>query len=131
MFKVFINLQIIKKEKGPAPQPPSPPPPPIQQVSPFQKEKSKESPTNTVAIPNTNHLLDDDIKITSTPNKSSTQNTSMTLITINSGTVVPNDPFNSLASNVSQVTVVTSHPPVIFENSMAFGSAGKSLIYLS
>lgn len=49
------------------------------------------------------------------PNKESTANTSM--ITINSD--LP-DLSNSLASNVSQVTVVTtSHPPVIIDNSVA------------
>ncbi|KAJ6632875.1 STE20-like serine/threonine-protein kinase, partial [Pseudolycoriella hygida] len=50
------------------------------------------------------------ISVTSTPSK---QNTST--ITINSD---PPDPSNSLASNISQVTVVTSHPPVIVDNSL-------------
>ncbi|XP_055703156.1 serine/threonine-protein kinase 10 isoform X1 [Phlebotomus papatasi] len=42
-------------------------------------------------------------------------NTSM--VTVNSNTP---DPSNSLASNVSQVTVVTSHPPVIIDNSVPY-----------
>lgn len=50
------------------------------------------------------------ISVTSTPSK---QNTST--ITINSD---PPDPSNSLASNISQVTVVTSHPPVLVDNSL-------------
>uniref|UniRef100_A0A2M3ZZ43 Putative serine/threonine-protein kinase 10 n=1 Tax=Anopheles triannulatus TaxID=58253 RepID=A0A2M3ZZ43_9DIPT len=44
-------------------------------------------------------------------------NSSTTSITINDATVL-SDPSNSLASNVAQVTVVTSHPPVIIDNSI-------------
>ncbi|XP_059607507.1 serine/threonine-protein kinase 10 isoform X2 [Phlebotomus argentipes] len=44
-------------------------------------------------------------------------NTNTSTVTINSE--LP-DPSNSLASNVSQVTVVTSHPPVIIDNSIPY-----------
>lgn len=46
-------------------------------------------------------------------------------ITINSD--LP-DPSNSLASNISQVTVVTSHPPVIVDNSMPPSIANEVVI---
>ncbi|ETN62420.1 polo kinase kinase [Anopheles darlingi] len=48
---------------------------------------------------------------------SNAMNSSTTSITINDATVL-SDPSNSLASNVAQVTVVTSHPPVIIDNSI-------------
>uniref|UniRef100_A0A182M0L4 Protein kinase domain-containing protein n=1 Tax=Anopheles culicifacies TaxID=139723 RepID=A0A182M0L4_9DIPT len=47
----------------------------------------------------------------------SSSSSSTTSITINDATVL-SDPSNSLASNVAQVTVVTSHPPVIIDNSI-------------
>ncbi|XP_058834945.1 serine/threonine-protein kinase 10-like isoform X4 [Topomyia yanbarensis] len=68
-------------------------------------------------------LPDDDIRITSTPNKPSNNNTSM--ITINNDTVLA-DPSNSLATNVSQITVVTSHPPVIIDNSVLPSGSSSS-----
>lgn len=56
------------------------------------------------------------ILVTSTTIASNSSNSSSTsTITINADTP---DPSNSLASNVSQVTVVTSHPPVIVDNSI-------------
>lgn len=48
-------------------------------------------------------------------NNSKDNTVNMSMITINSD--LP-DLSNSLASNVSQVTVVTSHPPIIIDNSM-------------
>lgn len=51
------------------------------------------------------------------------ENTAM--ITINSD--LP-DPSNSLASNISQVTVVTSHPPVIVDNSGPPSTANEVVI---
>lgn len=51
------------------------------------------------------------------------ENTAM--ITINSD--LP-DPSNSLASNISQVTVVTSHPPVIVDNSVPPATANEVVI---
>lgn len=51
------------------------------------------------------------------------ENTAM--ITINSD--LP-DPSNSLASNISQVTVVTSHPPVIVDNSVPALTANEVVI---
>lgn len=51
------------------------------------------------------------------------ENTAM--ITINSD--LP-DPSNSLASNISQVTVVTSHPPVIVDNSGPPSTANEVII---
>lgn len=58
----------------------------------------------------------------STPTKLlNTSNNNKSMITINSGNVEPmlGDISNSLASNVSQITVVTStHPPVIIDNSI-------------
>uniref|UniRef100_A0A182PTK0 Protein kinase domain-containing protein n=1 Tax=Anopheles epiroticus TaxID=199890 RepID=A0A182PTK0_9DIPT len=49
---------------------------------------------------------------------------STTSITINDATVL-SDPSNSLASNVAQVTVVTSHPPVIIDNSIPLPPAAS------
>ncbi|XP_055629310.1 STE20-like serine/threonine-protein kinase isoform X3 [Toxorhynchites rutilus septentrionalis] len=74
-------------------------------------------------------LPDEEIRITSTPNNKpattihSANNTST--ITINNDTVLA-DPSNSLASNVSQVTVVTSHPPVIIDNSIVPSGSSSS-----
>lgn len=64
------------------------------------------------------------ISITSTP--TSKLNTS--LITINSDTP---DPSNSLASNVSQVTVVTSHPPVIVDNPVTITDTSNDVVIVS
>lgn len=64
------------------------------------------------------------ISITSTP--TSKLNTSM--ITINSDTP---DPSNSLASNVSQVTVVTSHPPVLIDNSVTITDTSNDVVIVS
>ncbi|XP_052873307.1 STE20-like serine/threonine-protein kinase [Anopheles cruzii] len=77
--------------------PPTPPAKDGTKPSPSSPMAKHPHPTN-VAIP----LM----------NSSST-----TSITINDATVLA-DPSNSLASNVAQVTVVTSHPPVIIDNSI-------------
>ncbi|XP_055530162.1 serine/threonine-protein kinase 10 isoform X2 [Wyeomyia smithii] len=112
--------------------------------SPYSKETQ---PVNkTVAIPNPALPFDDEpqhfpyhqippplmpedeIRITSTPNsKQSNVNASAntSLITINNDTVLA-DPSNSLATNVSQVTVVTSHPPVIIDNSVVPSGSSSS-----
>ncbi|KAG5894065.1 hypothetical protein JTB14_003925 [Gonioctena quinquepunctata] len=58
--------------------------------------------------------------VVSTPQTEKNKNTSM--ITINSN--LP-DVSNSLASNISQVTVVTTHPPVIIDNSVPRTSASS------
>lgn len=63
------------------------------------------------------------ISVTSTPSK---QNTST--ITINSD---PPDPSNSLASNISQVTVVTSHPPVLVDNSLKIVEKSNDVVIVS
>lgn len=56
------------------------------------------------------------VSVTSTPNKPNTST-----ITINSDNL--QDPSNSLASSsVNQVTVVTSHPPIIVDNSVTCSS---------
>ncbi|KAF7274245.1 hypothetical protein GWI33_013083 [Rhynchophorus ferrugineus] len=59
--------------------------------------------------------------VVSTPQSERNKNTSM--ITINSD--LP-DPSNSLASNISQVTVVTTHPPVIIDNSLAISRTSSA-----
>ncbi|XP_062717324.1 serine/threonine-protein kinase 10 isoform X3 [Aedes albopictus] len=103
------------------------------------KPKDEELSNTTVAIPKPplpfddespvppRLLPDDEIRITSTPNKPSTiNNTNNTsTITINNDTVL-SDPSNSLASNVSQITVVTSHPPVIIDNSVVPSGSSSS-----
>lgn len=63
------------------------------------------------------------ISVTSTPSK---QNTST--ITINSD---PPDPSNSLASNISQVTVVTSHPPVLVDNTLKIVEKSNDVVIVS
>lgn len=63
------------------------------------------------------------ISVTSTPSK---QNTST--ITINSD---PPDPSNSLASNVSQVTVVTSHPPVLVDNTLKIVEKSNDVVIVA
>lgn len=63
------------------------------------------------------------ISVTSTPSK---QNTST--ITINSD---PPDPSNSLASNISQVTVVTSHPPVLVDNSLKIVEKSNDVVIVA
>lgn len=50
------------------------------------------------------------------------------MITINSDTP---DPSNSLASNVSQVTVVTSHPPVLIDNSVTITDTSNDVVIVS
>lgn len=57
------------------------------------------------------------VSVTSTPNKPNTST-----ITINSDNL--QDPSNSLATNssVNQVTVVTSHPPIIVDNSVTISA---------
>ncbi|XP_062559992.1 serine/threonine-protein kinase 10 isoform X3 [Armigeres subalbatus] len=70
-------------------------------------------------------LPDDEIRITSTPNKPTTINNNTSTITINNDTVLA-DTSNSLASNVSQITVVTSHPPVIIDNSVIPSGSSSS-----
>lgn len=59
------------------------------------------------------------VSVTSTPVKANTST-----ITINADTP---DPSNSLSSNVSQVTVVTSHPPVIVDNSVRISAVDKTM----
>uniref|UniRef100_A0A6B2EJ04 Putative ste20-like serine/threonine-protein kinase n=1 Tax=Phlebotomus kandelakii TaxID=1109342 RepID=A0A6B2EJ04_9DIPT len=49
-------------------------------------------------------------------------------VTVNSN--LP-DPSNSLASNVSQVTVVTSHPPVIIDNSVPYVAPENEVVIVS
>uniref|UniRef100_A0A182QUV8 Protein kinase domain-containing protein n=1 Tax=Anopheles farauti TaxID=69004 RepID=A0A182QUV8_9DIPT len=56
----------------------------------------------------------------------SSSSSSTTSITINDATCVLADPSNSLASNVAQVTVVTSHPPVIIDNSIPSGTSSSA-----
>lgn len=63
------------------------------------------------------------ISVTSTPSK---QNTST--ITINSD---PPDPSNSLASNISQVTVVTSHPPVLVDNTLKIVEKSNDVVIVA
>lgn len=74
-------------------------------------------------------LPDDEIRITSTPNSKPqtniNNNNNTSTITINNDTVLA-DPSNSLATNVSQITVVTSHPPVIIDNSVVPSGSSSS-----
>ncbi|XP_053671494.1 STE20-like serine/threonine-protein kinase [Anopheles nili] len=104
--------------------------------------------SNNVAIPRAVHPPstqqdegeDDGVKMvtaTSTPSSvrhqlphhatlmNTSSSSSTTSITINDATVLA-DPSNSLASNVAQVTVVTSHPPVIIDNSLPLAPAAAS-----
>ncbi|XP_035898595.1 uncharacterized protein LOC118506060 isoform X1 [Anopheles stephensi] len=109
--------------------------------SPKTNQAFAASSTNNVAIPRAVHPhastlpeevgVDEGVKMitTSTPSAvrnqlphhatlmNSSSSSSTTSITINDATVL-SDPSNSLASNVAQVTVVTSHPPVIIDNSV-------------
>uniref|UniRef100_A0AAR5QGE2 Protein kinase domain-containing protein n=1 Tax=Dendroctonus ponderosae TaxID=77166 RepID=A0AAR5QGE2_DENPD len=116
-----------EKEKGPAP-----PPPPllsrssnIAQVkraleSQFGKRLSRDRPVESVSdsivtVNSSSGTTPEDsmnFVIVSTPQSERNKNTST--ITINSD--LP-DQSNSLASNISQVTVVTTHPPIIIDNS--------------
>uniref|UniRef100_A0A182JPX8 Protein kinase domain-containing protein n=1 Tax=Anopheles christyi TaxID=43041 RepID=A0A182JPX8_9DIPT len=107
------------------------------------------SSTNNVAIPRAVHPpsslveeggVDEGVKMittTSTPSAvrnqmphhatlmNTSSSSSTTSITINDATVL-SDPSNSLASNVAQVTVVTSHPPVIIDNSIPLQAAAAA-----
>ncbi|XP_039439320.1 serine/threonine-protein kinase 10 isoform X4 [Culex pipiens pallens] len=101
------------KEQPPVTTPVAIPKPPVQ----FEDDVQPYVPPPPLLSP------DDEIRITSTPNAKSS-----TTITINNDSVLLADPSNSLATNVSQVTVVTSHPPVIIDNSLAIvaGRSGSS-----
>lgn len=77
-------------------------------------------------IPAAASLIHQDLRRSiSVEDKSSSTASSPTVVTNNqltTSTITINQPFdqsNSLASNVNQVTVVTSHPPVIIDNSQA------------
>ncbi|XP_050081303.1 uncharacterized protein LOC126568751 [Anopheles maculipalpis] len=123
-------------------------------VSSLQERPSSPkapSSNNNVAIPRAVHPpsstlqeevgVDEGVKVTSTSTPSAARNqlphhatlmnssssSSTTSITINDATVL-SDPSNSLASNVAQVTVVTSHPPVIIDNSIPLPPAAGSAV---
>ncbi|XP_049289471.1 STE20-like serine/threonine-protein kinase isoform X1 [Anopheles funestus] len=113
--------------------------------------KAINSSNNNVAIPRAVHphtslpddgAVDEGVKMitsTSTPSvvrnqlphhatlMNSSSSSSTTSITINDATVL-SDPSNSLASNVAQVTVVTSHPPVIIDNSIPLSAAAATVV---
>uniref|UniRef100_W4VR62 Putative catalytic domain of ste20-like kinase-like protein serine/threonine kinase n=1 Tax=Corethrella appendiculata TaxID=1370023 RepID=W4VR62_9DIPT len=144
--KQIINSQQQQEEIIKSPKKDLAPSPPKlqQQQSKHDTNDSDDvavaAATATAIIPKLNHqystqstneLLDDEIKITSTPNKMNTSTTQTTTTTttsiqINSETPILSDPSNSLASNISQVTVVTSHPPVIIDNSIVIDKSGSS-----
>ncbi|XP_053659605.1 STE20-like serine/threonine-protein kinase [Anopheles marshallii] len=118
--------------------------------SPIANQPFANSNNNNVAIPRAIHPhsslpddggVDEGVKMitsTSTPSAvrnqlshhatlmNSSSSSSTTSITINDATVL-SDPSNSLASNVAQVTVVTSHPPVIIDNSIPLASAAAAV----
>ncbi|KAJ8934384.1 hypothetical protein NQ314_013425 [Rhamnusium bicolor] len=80
-----------------------------EKVQPFEKVN------DIVTVTSSNATTPDDslnFVVVSTPQSERNKNTST--ITINSNHP---DTSNSLASNISQVTVVTTHPPVIIDNS--------------
>ncbi|KAJ8952708.1 hypothetical protein NQ318_021026 [Aromia moschata] len=80
-----------------------------ERVQPFEKA------SDLVTVTSSSTTTPDDslnFVVVSTPQSQRNKNTST--ITINSN--LP-DTSNSLASNISQVTVVTTHPPVIIDNS--------------
>ncbi|XP_018577649.1 serine/threonine-protein kinase 10 isoform X3 [Anoplophora glabripennis] len=80
-----------------------------EKVQPFEKVSDVVTVTSSSATTPDDSL---NFVVVSTPQSERNKNTSM--ITINSN--LP-DTSNSLASNISQVTVVTTHPPVIIDNS--------------
>ncbi|KAK9879027.1 hypothetical protein WA026_003838 [Henosepilachna vigintioctopunctata] len=84
----------------------------------------KINKANTVTISSNSSSLDRNVKsfdIVSPPEKNR-MNTST--ITINSAD--RSDLSNSLASNISQVTVVTTHPPVIIDNTQCMSQGSTS-----
>lgn len=87
------------------------------------KTVSVTTPT-TPTTPNnsnkTNHLINNN-------NNNNNKNLNTSTITINNTDLVLSDPSNSLASNISQVTVVTSHPPVIIDNNASVKISGRAL----
>lgn len=121
------ELKLNKKELAPAPPPSaqrksleiieneiSPPKTPESDITvefkPFILRSDSNEERSTPTPPAT-------VSVTSTPNKPNTST-----ITINSDNL--QDPSNSLATNssVNQVTVVTSHPPIIVDNSVTISA---------
>lgn len=121
------ELKLNKKELAPAP------PPSAQRKSPeiIENEISPpKTPESDITVEFKPFILRSDsneerstptppatVSVTSTPNKPNTST-----ITINSDNL--QDSSNSLATNssVNQVTVVTSHPPIIVDNSVTISA---------
>ncbi|CAH0552881.1 unnamed protein product [Brassicogethes aeneus] len=61
--------------------------------------------------------------VVSTPTAERQTKLNTSTITINSD---PGDPSNSLASNISQVTVVTTHPPVLIDNTQCLSRTSSA-----
>ncbi|XP_053688725.1 serine/threonine-protein kinase 10 [Sabethes cyaneus] len=94
----------------------------IPKPTPSFDDESQHFPYHQIPPP---LLPEDEIRVTSTPNSKQISANNTSLITINNDTVLA-DPSNSLATNVSQVTVVTSHPPVIIDNSVVPSGSSSS-----
>lgn len=121
---------IIHTEKGPAPPPPTPPvatPPASPLTPPTTPPESKDTgdavPPPPIPIPpplpDENQepnivVVQPEPEILVVQNDKLKQNTSTITIT---STPDLADTSNSLASNISQVTVVTTHPPILVDNS--------------
>uniref|UniRef100_A0A182MYC1 Protein kinase domain-containing protein n=1 Tax=Anopheles dirus TaxID=7168 RepID=A0A182MYC1_9DIPT len=131
------------RKEHPAPTPPSDKESP-KAISSVPKPTAGEQivappKANNVAIPRDEAGPDEGVKMIATNSTpaavrhphhatlmNSSSSSSTTSITINDATCVLTDPSNSLASNVAQVTVVTSHPPVIIDNSIPSGTSSSA-----
>ncbi|GAB0092124.1 serine/threonine-protein kinase 10 [Sergentomyia squamirostris] len=134
---------VVKKEKGPAPRPPSQPqtPPQTPQIEVKVEEQPPDHPDNAVEGKKKDHApsppvlkyakeqrksteLEEILEIPQVEDEPPSYSNSIPVNNSNTSTVTINndlpDPSNSLASNISQVTVVTSHPPVIIDNSIPY-----------
>ncbi|XP_044258953.1 STE20-like serine/threonine-protein kinase [Tribolium madens] len=91
------------------------------QLKKRQSEGDVASDAVTVSAPATSEDSVNNFVVVSSQSERNKLNTST--ITINSD--LP-DPSNSLASNISQVTVVTTHPPVIIDNTQCVSRSSTS-----
>lgn len=106
----------------PQPSEPSVPSPTVTTPSPLlDTSPITITPTSTPDIPETNIVLvqptidSDQIIVVPSPSHSDSYKQNTSTITINTSEL--SDSANSLATNISQVTVVTTHPPVLIDNS--------------
>lgn len=98
---------------------PVPPPPP---VLPPEPPEEKEPPESNVVVVQP----EPEIHVVSPRDDIYKQNTSTITIT----TSELSDTANSLASNISQVTVVTTHPPVLVDNSFGLARFDSSEVVI-